>query len=103
MAYKEGPEYVPLLRKSFEMYEALERETQQVRSFEVTAKHIVVRPSCSTLLLWEACGRGMSSSSRTASLQLLSCSIALPTLCTVLLSLLCLNVCSEVVLPVLQS
>uniref|UniRef100_A0A383VMB1 FAD dependent oxidoreductase domain-containing protein n=1 Tax=Tetradesmus obliquus TaxID=3088 RepID=A0A383VMB1_TETOB len=29
MAYKEGPEYVPLLRKSFEMYEALERETQQ--------------------------------------------------------------------------
>jgi hypothetical protein len=32
MAYKEGPEYVPLLRKSFEMYEALERETQQVRA-----------------------------------------------------------------------
>jgi sarcosine oxidase len=29
LAYMEGPEYVPLLRKSFQAYTALERETKQ--------------------------------------------------------------------------
>lgn len=30
MAYMEGPEYVPLLKKSFELYRQLEQETGQV-------------------------------------------------------------------------
>lgn len=32
MAYMEGPDYVPLLRKSFELYRQLEQETGQVGS-----------------------------------------------------------------------
>ena len=33
LAYLEGPQYVPLLRRSFELYAELERESGEVRVF----------------------------------------------------------------------